>query len=131
MYQEDPLFSETWNKRTSRVSWLQAVVKVFEQMDDEKAEPRASRWNNPAYLQKHALPRILKEWSRLTGLDDAFFPVSLGEVVSTWEEWRKMNAAQGEKYCQQLGLPDFGHKYRSKVEKREQEAKEKAQSAFA
>lgn len=118
MHHESQLFSKQFDRRTSRVAYLQAVVTVFEGLDEAGKQPRASVWNNAAYLERHAMTAVREEWARRTELDEALFPWSLTEVTMVWEEWRKMNSEYGEQYCKDLGFLDLAAKYRQKAKEK-------------
>jgi hypothetical protein len=106
VFNETQLFSREWNCRTSRLAFLRAVVVTFMQMAASDRKPSSTSWTtNHAYLRRHGLPLILREWSAITGLDSAMFPWSEDEVATTWEEWRKTNAQYRGAYREQLGLP--------------------------
>ena len=105
LYVEGNLFSKEWNKRTSRFAFLKALVLVFERFMAEDRKPSSTYWaTNHAYLREHAMPCVLLEWTRLTGLDATMFPWTEDEVATTWEEWRKTNAQYRDEYREELGI---------------------------
>jgi hypothetical protein len=104
---EIPLFSKTWNVRTSRLAFLRAVFVVRDEFAAEGRKPSSTLWStHQGYMGKHSLPRIRAEWARFTGLDESLFPWTDDEVGTTWEEWRKTNAKYRADFRRQLGLPE-------------------------
>jgi len=102
---EPLLFSREWSRRTDRFPFLKAVLIVFGDLARGGMKPSSTYYvANHKWLGQHAMPRILREWSRMTGLDATLFPWTDAEVATTWEEWRKTNAQYRAQYLRQVGL---------------------------
>ena len=122
MSSQSPLFMKEWYVRTEARNLLRAVIVVFERLAGQGEQPSCTYWvANHAYLEEHAMPAVLDEWSAHTGLDRVLFPWHVDEVATTWEEWRKCNLKYRETFLRQLSLHGLADAYAHRQQQKDRE----------